>query len=494
MGNIAGGLGALARLAESLAGSAGMEATFARREQEWRRQLQQANDELRELARQKQTLELRQHMAERAVTTHAKSLEQNEEIAAFFQGKFTQLGFYVWVSKRLRDTYREAFTSAQALARMAEQAFVFERGDDDNTRLSYDYWDASHGGLLAASALLTDLGHLERRYLETNDRELEITQPISLAQLDPAALASLRLKGECEFSLPEYVFDLSYPGHYRRMVRNVRLTIPCVAGPLTNIAATLTLKGSRIRRRTDRTGDPETVPLGRTNAIATSTANHDSGLFELSFRDERYLPFEGAGALSDWKLELPKAFRAFDYDSITDVIVHVSYTARASDALREQMELANGALANALRQLTFRRLFSLRREFPTEYARLVAAPVGTPIEFTIEPRHFPCFLQGQSFTPGQVVLLGVDLRAGQEAGNLEFELNGQALGTWTTAAVVGGMRSSDAKSALGMLMRTHTLKVVNAGQLGPEASPACAPATFDPAKLRDLLLYCEFKL
>jgi hypothetical protein len=33
-------------------------------------------------------------------------------------------------------------------------------------------------------------------------------------------------------------------------------------------------------------------------SIATSHAQNDSGMFELNFRDERYLPFEGAGAIS----------------------------------------------------------------------------------------------------------------------------------------------------------------------------------------------------
>ena len=39
-------------------------------------------------------------------------------------------------------------------------------------------------------------------------------------------------------------------------------------------------------------------------AIAASNAQNDSGIFELNFRDERYLPFEGAGAISEWSLEL----------------------------------------------------------------------------------------------------------------------------------------------------------------------------------------------
>lgn len=39
-------------------------------------------------------------------------------------------------------------------------------------------------------------------------------------------------------------------------------------------------------------------------AIATSGAQSDAGLFELNFRDDRYLPFEGAGAISRWRIEL----------------------------------------------------------------------------------------------------------------------------------------------------------------------------------------------
>jgi len=63
-------------------------------------------------------------------------------------------------------------------------------------------------------------------------------------------------------------------------------------------------------------------------AIATSNCNGDTGLFELNFRDERYLPFEGAGAISTWHLELPSVIRSFDYDTIADVIIHLSYNAR----------------------------------------------------------------------------------------------------------------------------------------------------------------------
>jgi len=62
-------------------------------------------------------------------------------------------------------------------------------------------------------------------------------------------------------------------------------------------------------------------------SIVTSNAQNDGGMFETNLRDERFLPFEGAGAESTWKLELPAEFRQFDYSSISDVILHLRYTA-----------------------------------------------------------------------------------------------------------------------------------------------------------------------
>lgn len=45
---------------------------------------------------------------------------------------------------------------------------------------------------------------------------------------------------------------------------------------------------------------------GAIQSIATGNAQDDSGVFELNFRDERYLPFEGTGAITSWRLELPQ--------------------------------------------------------------------------------------------------------------------------------------------------------------------------------------------
>jgi hypothetical protein len=83
--------------------------------------------------------------------------------------------------------------------------------------------------------------------------------------------------------------------------------------------------------------------------IATSTAQNDSGVFELNFRDERYLPFEGTGAISTWEISLPGEIRQFDLNSINDIILHFKYTANYNDRL---VQPANKNLHNLFKTIT----------------------------------------------------------------------------------------------------------------------------------------------
>ena len=50
-------------------------------------------------------------------------------------------------------------------------------------------------------------------------------------------------------------------------------------------------------------------------------------MFEGSAADDRYLPFEGTGAVSSWRLSLPRPSNRFDFRSITDVVLQLRHTA-----------------------------------------------------------------------------------------------------------------------------------------------------------------------
>jgi hypothetical protein len=78
--------------------------------------------------------------------------------------------------------------------------------------------------------------------------------------------------------------------------------------------------------------DPDTLhyEFFASEAIATSSGQNDRGVFELSFRDEKLRsPSEYAGAArSRWRIEPPPRNKAFDFDSLTDVVLHLNYIAR----------------------------------------------------------------------------------------------------------------------------------------------------------------------
>src|SRR5262249_2002734 len=155
--------------------------------------------------------------------------------------------------------------------------------------------------LLSGEKLQFDLRRLESAYLEQNRREYELTKNISLALIDPFALVKLRETGRCFINLPEYIFDLDFPGHYFRRIKSVSLTLPCVVGPYTTISCTLRLLKNSIRINTtngengySHNADDDGLPADDSRfvennvpvkSIAASTAQNDSGMFELSFQD-----------------------------------------------------------------------------------------------------------------------------------------------------------------------------------------------------------------
>ena len=492
--NLARGMAALADVADAISASAALEAGFARREQGWQRDLEAADDDLAEIDKQIAGAVIRRDIAERAIKQHAKALEQTNEIYDMYRERFTNVGLYTWLSTETQRLYREAYNATYALARLAERAYRFER--DDGQSLQPDPWDASKAGLRAGERLLIDLQRLEQRYLETNYRSLEIEQSFSLLQRDPAALVQLRQTGRCELSIPEIAFDLVYPGHYRRRIRAVRLTIPSITGPYASVSATLRLLESEVRRDPD--AEPVPLPLPPTSAIATSTARNDGGVFELNFRDERYLPFEGAGAVSRWEIELPKSFRQFDYQTISDVILGISYTALENRDLRLKVQEGTaeveGAILNVLANEPMGWLFSLRQDFPAVHSRLVHSAPRTAVTFTITDKHFPVFLSGRALSIASATLI-VRTVGDAGVGALTIALDDSPITGFAAKATFGNLPVKDAGAALAAgILGEHTIAIDAAGDLAPDSLQPGHVSALDETKVADILLYVETTL
>jgi hypothetical protein len=400
------------------AGIVSRTATYERRADDWIFQANVAARELRQTGRQVLASLIAEQIAHREYETVTQQIDQAQEVDRFLREKFSNAELYGWMQGELSRLYYEYYRFAFDVARKAEQTLKRElmRPELDNqTLVKFNYWDGGRKGLLSGEALYLDVKRMEIAYQENNRREYELTKHVSLMQVDPLALVSLRATGSCKVRLPEALFDLDGPGHYFRRIKSVALSIPCVTGPYAGVNCKLTLFRSSVRTSPLVPNDAYVRDYtsvdtrfqdyaASVQSVVASSAQQDSGLFETNIRDERYLPFENAGVVdSEWQLELPanpsrNDPTQFDYDTIADVILHIRYTARDGGAnLRDAAIKEPKNLIDRVQAAGAVRLFSMRHEFPTEWAQFTnqTPSAGRRYELAVKlrPEHFPFWSQ-----------------------------------------------------------------------------------------------------
>ena len=392
-------------------------AEFDRRRDEWDFQANLATIELKQIDRQLAAAQIRLALAEQELRNHDLQINNAREVDQFLRSKFTNQELFQWMIGQVSNLYFQSYQLAFDLAKRAELCMQHELGlkYGETSFIRFGYWDSLKKGLLAGDHLTYDLKRLDTAYLDGNVREYELTKHVSLISLAPEQLIALKETGACEFEIPEWLFDLDTPGHYRRRIKMVSLTIPCVTGPYTTIHCKARLVKSSYRRNADLAGgyarrlaDDPAGPDDRfvddrkiVESMVTSTGQNDAGLFEPAMRDERYLPFEGAGAISTWRLELPMQFKTFDYNTISDIILHLRYTAR--DGGEPLRAAATSSVTERLGDATSRplfRLFSLRHEFPSEWRQFVNSSTSGINTMTVDlvAARFPFFVQNREIT------------------------------------------------------------------------------------------------
>jgi hypothetical protein len=392
------GLGA--QMLNTIGSMAAIMAGYSRRSQEWAQQLTLATKELAQVDSQILAASVRVEIAEKELENHDKQADQAQEIADFFQEKFTNEDLYDWMVGQISAIYFQSYQMAYGLAKRAERAYRYDLGDYEASFINFGNWDSLKKGLLAGERLYFDLKRMELAYLDQNKREFEITKHISLAMLDPVALVQLRETGQCFVTLDEPIFDSDYPGHYMRRIKTVAVSIPCVTGPYDNVNCTLTLLSNKVRTSTV-VGDQDShfgKNIGAVQAIVTSNGLNDTGLFETSLHEERLLPFQGAGVISTWRLELPTDTNTFKRETLTDVVIQLRYTARdAGDQLRNdrrnKLSLPSYTqLSGPVLPVKKGRLFSAAHDFADAwYAFLHQADDGTAqtLKLDLTPDLFP---------------------------------------------------------------------------------------------------------
>ena len=405
---------------------------YDRRELEWALQSNMALGDITLTLKQLRAAQIREAIAEREWKNQQQQILHAADIEHFLSGeknssghnKTTTKDLYAWMKRDVKGLYGQCFQFAFVVAKKAELALQHELGNPKLSYLQFGYL-AGKEGLLAREKLYLDIKRMEMAYHDLNQREYELTKHVSLLQINPLALIQLRATGSCTISLTEELFDMDGPGHYFRRIKTVAISMPCVAGPYISVNCTLTLLKSRIRKsavlgddgyaRQDAEDLRFSDYFGSMQSVVTSSGQNDSGLFETNLRDERYLPFEGSGVISEWQLELPanpsnKDPAQFDYDTISDVILHIRYTAREGGGL-----LRKGAVARVTELISEAqavgsvRLFSVRHEFSTEWAKFKSRTPGANQRFelalNLRDEHYPFWSHGHLKSVARVDIL-----------------------------------------------------------------------------------------
>lgn len=313
---------------------------------------------------------------DRAIT--AMKLDHAQAVAEFLTRKFTGLPLYEWMSGVLQDVYRFFLQQAAAIARLAEAQLAFERQEIPPPFIQGDYWappsslvaGGSTKGITGSERLLRDMYELDQYAFRTDQRKLQLSKTISLAQLDPLGFRRFQETGVMRFTVPGGLFDRDFPGHYLRLIKRVCLAVTAPIPPTQGIHATLTAIGvSRVVQGPSF----ETVVVARgPEMVALTSPSPSPGTFDLDSQPELLVPFEHIGVDTSWELSMPKAANQLDFDTIADVLLTIDYTALDSGVYREQV------LAELDRHVSFQRMFSVRNDLADQWDDLRDPSSATP--------------------------------------------------------------------------------------------------------------------
>jgi hypothetical protein len=329
--------------------------------------------DIENLELQRLACDIQNQIAQKDLGNFEKEVELRQVELEYLQNKYTNAQLYQWMITQIATIYFQAYQLAFDMAKRAEKSYRRELGLTDSSFIQFGYWDSLKKGLLSADRLNHDVRRMEAAFLDQHKRTLEITKHVSLARLAPRKLLELKTKGRCSLDIEEWMYNLDYPGLYRRRIKSIAITVPCVMDIFTNVNCRLTLHRSEVRVSNlvgagyAKTGDDDerfVAIQGTGESIATSHCRNDNGMFQLNFDDKRFLPFEDAGAISSWDIALPKDHNQFDFSTMTDFIIHVSYMAQEGG---EALAAAAQSQLDGILPDSGAFLVGLKQVFPAEW-------------------------------------------------------------------------------------------------------------------------------
>ena len=317
----------------------------------------------------------------------------------FLINQFLNASLYDWMAGVLQGAYSYFLQQATAVALLAENQMAFERQEVPPGFIKSNYWQPASANLLAAGTsdtmgltgaeqLTQDITELDQYYFSTDQRRLQLTKTISLAQLYPVDFQQLRETGVMNFSTPLTLFDQDFPGHYVRLIQQVSTSVIALIPPVQGIKATLSCTGASqvvIGPDVFQTVVVRTDP----QSVAITTPVNATGVLSADPQSELLLPFQELGVAAQWEFSMPLAANQFDFSTLADVQITISYTALADPGYRAQV------IRSLDGQVSQERPYSFVNDLPDQWYDLnnpfqTATPMT--VQFTVAAADFPANL------------------------------------------------------------------------------------------------------
>jgi hypothetical protein len=374
--------------------------SYVRRAEEWKFQKENATYDVSQITNNINANQFTIENAKQEIIIHKKNIEQSQSVDSFLKSKFSNKDLYQWMISRISSLYFQTYNLAQSMALKAQAAYQFEL-DSSEQMITFNYWDDLYKGLLSGESLMLSLEQMESFYIQKNTRLLEIEKNISLANEFTEEFFKFKWghnngeQGLLDFTLSQKLFDFDFPSHYCRKIKSISISIPAVVGPYQSINATLRQNSNMvimnpnidavkyaIAKSVSGSGDIPEQPSSsilRQNwvanqSIATSKGVNDTGMFILNFNDIQYLPFENTGAVSTWSLSLPPSTNKINFDSISDVIINIKYTALDGGTnFENQVKTIYSSLPNSVGDYIKIKTFDLKQAFANNWMQMFDA-------------------------------------------------------------------------------------------------------------------------
>lgn len=351
---------------------------YRRRQEEWAFSAEQAKNEVTVLDAQIKAQEVAIKAAESSVKYTDSIHDKAKALYDYFsQTRQVNESLYEKMANIIGLLHDQLCSLVRTFCALTEASWRYETDDyKRQTFIPADLWSGDNLGVLVGVKLQKALLEMEMAYTQQNTRRLNITKTISLKSLlsrhliktDETPLttwddvkAALKGAKKLSFDFTHQFFDTDFPGHYARKIHSLSVTFPTLLPPYQNMRVLLEQTSNTLLvapdidavkslyTPTEQISSESLIRNLRINQkIILSRGSDDSGEFpDDGFTGGQYHSFEHTGAVSHWRLSVPRPQNCPKLlDNLNDIIIKLNYTAKSGDdvfetAVNELLEKMN---------------------------------------------------------------------------------------------------------------------------------------------------------